>query len=116
MNKMHFYSDLHTLLSKIVNWLRTNKSEPGFDLDTEWLNITQKNNLADENNFPSLLYSYLDILCDAKEHNFKLVNKDYTYMQAIADLEFICNLIESNEISALENDLVLQKRLLQAAK
>ncbi len=85
-------------------------------MDTEWLNITQINNLAHENKFANLLYSYLDILCDAKGHNFKLVNKDYTYKQAIADLEFICNLIESEEISALENDLALRKRLEQAAK
>lgn len=111
MEKIFFYKNLNVLLIKILNWLITNQIEPQFDLDTKYNQVSTNEKLQFNNKFDRVIYSYLDIVCDAKIHEFTNINKNYSFNQCISDLKYIISMIEKGEIEHLENDLALLKRL-----
>ena len=79
MNKIILYTDLSKLLIKVLDLLIHKRTKPEFDLDNEYISLFEKYNLNSSDHFVRLIYTYLDVLCDAKSHNFAKINENYSF-------------------------------------
>jgi|GEM_PF-1999840 hypothetical protein len=94
-------------LKKVRGFLQENEITCYDDLDNVFFRLFGKVDF-----FPEPygnLYSYLDVVIDAKEHSFETISDHYTYGEAIKDLNFIIKQIEENNIDEISNETFTSK-------
>lgn len=103
------------LLDDVSNCLNNKKNNKNLYENFEEVFHNERKNLYFDDNFLSLLYSYLDILIDAKtDRDFELDN--YTFKEALFDISKISNYIKNGNLKGFDNDYELNSNIKKVIK
>lgn len=109
-----FLIDLNGILEEILIWesnFQKGKREYDFDIDDKLYFISQKHNVNFKDKELKLIYNLVDFYCDAVQHGFNEIDKDYSLNQAKEDIVKVKNCIESNKFQSIILDKDLYFRL-----
>jgi len=108
-----FSQELSQILDRVLHWSREFKHgnrDYDFNIDDELYKISKDHDKNFQEGDLLLVYNLLDFYCDAIEHGFKQIKRDYSIAQARSDIERVKdNLVETTSILILPEDL--KKRL-----
>jgi hypothetical protein len=111
MNKLEIYRILLEELKVISAWCKQPSSVEKFDIDDVYKVILERYNISMSFGFLNPIYALVDTMCDSIRHGQKNITNSYTVENGIHDLEAIIKLIETGDISSLEDDINLKKKL-----
>ncbi len=98
------------LLTDVCDCLNNSLNDKNLYEHFEQVFFNERKNQYFDYNFLSLLYSYLDIIIDAKEdRNLELDN--YTFGEALSDISKISNYIKDENLKGFYNDYELNSNI-----